>query len=300
MPKNRAAIIGYGNIGKFALEAINASPDFELGGIVELAQSDSGTAARHLGVPIVQDIEELTGIKVALLCLPSRLVPQAAARFLSLGINTVDGFDIHTEVADYQNKIRAAAQNNNAVAIISAGWDPGTDSMFRCIFDFMAPRGITYTNFGPGMSMGHSVAARDIPGVIDALAITIPQGSGIHKRLLYIEVKAGYDFAKIAADIKADSYFASDDTTIIKVDDVRSLIDMGHGVSMERKGVSGLTHNQLLNFNMRINNPALTAQIMVAAARASLRQKPGVYTVIEIPIIDFMPGEREAIIRKYV
>ena len=28
----------------------------------------------------------------------------------------------------------------------------------------MAPKGLTYTNFGPGMSMGHSVVARSKKG----------------------------------------------------------------------------------------------------------------------------------------
>jgi len=56
---------------------------------------------------------------------------------------------------------------------------------------------------------------------------------------------------------------------------------------MERKGVSGATHNQLFNFEMRINNPALTSQVLVAAARATFKQQPGAYTMIEVPIIRF-------------
>ena len=299
-PRIKAAIIGYGNIGKFALEAIKASPDFELGGIVRSARPNPKNETKHLGVPIVKDIRELKDIKVALLTLPTLLVPQAADEILAMGINTVDSYDFHGELADYKKKIDHTARKNNTVGVISAGWDPGTDSIIRCMFEFMAPQGITYTNFGPGMSMGHSVAARAIPGIKDALAITMPQGAGIHRRVVYIEIEEGYDFAKTAAELKADPYFSSDDTTVIQVDDINNLIDMGHGVSMERKGVSGLTHNQLMSFTMRINNPAVTAQIMVAAARASLKQKPGVYTMIEIPIIDYMAGDRDTIIRKYV
>ena len=82
------------------------------------------------------------------------------------------------------------------------------------------------------------------------------------------------------------------------VDDVDQLIDMGHGVSMERKGVSGATHNQHLNFEMRVNNPALTAQVMVCAARAALRMPPGAYTMPEIAPIDLLPGDREKWITK--
>ena len=44
---------------------------------------------------------------------------------------------------------------------------------------------------------------------------------------------------------------------------------------------------------MRINNPALTAQVLVCVARAAMRQQPGCYTMVEIPVIDLLPGDRE-------
>ena len=43
--------------------------------------------------------------------------------------------------------------------------DPGSDSVVRTLLEAIAPKGITYTNFGPGRSMGHSVAVRAIDGV---------------------------------------------------------------------------------------------------------------------------------------
>ena len=49
---------------------------------------------------------------------------------------------------------------------------------------------------------------------------------------------------------------------------------------------------------MRINNPALTAQVMVCAARAALRMAPGAYTMPEIAPIDLLPGDREKWITK--
>jgi len=163
-----------------------------------------------------------------------------------------------------------------------------------------APRGLTYTNFGPGMSMGHTVAVKAVEGVKDALSITIPMGTGIHRRMVYVEIFNEDEFSKISKLIKSDPYFMHDETHVIQVDDISQLKDMGHGVNMTRKGVSGTTDNQLFEFNMRINNPALTAQIMVSCGRATKRQKPGAYTMIEIPTIDLLPGSREAIIRRLV
>ena len=78
------------------------------------------------------------------------------------------------------------------------------------------------------------------------------------------------------------------------------LKDIGHGVNLVRKGVSGKTQHQLFEFNMHINNPALTAQVLVNVARAAMKQQPGCYTMIEIPVIDMLPGDREELIAHLV
>jgi diaminopimelate dehydrogenase len=192
------------------------------------------------------------------------------------------------------------AKKNNKVSIISAGWDPGIDSVIRGWFLAMAPKGITNTNYGPGMSMGHTCAVKAIAGVKNALSVTVPAGMGIHRRMVYVELEQGINFEQIETAIKADPYFVKDRTYVFEVSDVKSLIDVGHGVLMERKGVSGTTHNQMMKFEMRINNPALTAQVMVSAARAAVRQKPGCYTMIEIPVIDFLHGTLEDFVKKLV
>ena len=70
------------------------------------------------------------------------------------------------------------------------------------MLEAIAPKGITYTNFGPGMSMGHTVAVKAIEGVKAALSMTIPTGTGIHRRMVYIELKDGYEFDKVAAASK--------------------------------------------------------------------------------------------------
>ena len=69
---------------------------------------------------------------------------------------------------------------------------------------------------------------------------------------------------------------------------------------MTRKGASGETHNQRIEFNMSINNPALTGQVLVKVAHASLRQRPGCYTMIELPVVDMLPGSREETIKHLV
>lgn len=298
MKKFRAAIIGYGNIGHYVLNAILSSPDFEIAGVVRRDPNNIPNEIKQY--PVVKSVTELKDVDVAILCTPTRSVETYAKECLKAGINTVDSYDIHGGIVNLRKELDTVAKTNNTVAIISAGWDPGTDSMVRSMFEFMAPKGVTYTNFGPGMSMGHTVAVKAIKGVKAALSMTIPLGTGIHRRMVYIELENGSNFDEVAAAIKADDYFAHDETHITQVECVDDLIDMGHGVNMVRKGVSGSTQNQLLDFNMKINNPALTAQVLVASARATMKQKPGAYTMIEIPIIDYIYGKKEDLIKKLV
>ncbi|MBR0201050.1 MAG: diaminopimelate dehydrogenase [Bacteroidaceae bacterium] len=299
MKKIRVAVVGYGNIGKYAIEALQESPDMEIAGIVRRKGAE-GCPAEIAAYTVVKDIRELNDVDVAILATPTRSVEAYAKDILALGINTVDSFDIHTQIVDLRRSLDAAAKAGGAVSIISAGWDPGSDSIVRTLMESLAPKGISYTNFGPGRSMGHSVAVRAIAGVRDALSVTIPLGTGIHRRMVYVELEEGADFETVKAAILKDPYFVNDETHVTQVPCVKDLNDVGHGVNLVRKGVSGKTHNQLFEFNMKINNPALTAQVLVNVARASMRQQPGCYTMIEIPVIDFLPGDREEIVRHLV
>lgn len=292
MKKVRAAIVGYGNIGQYVLEALQAAPDFEIAGVVRRAGAENRPVELS-EYPVVKNIKELESVDVAILCTPTRSVETYAKDILALGIHTVDSFDIHTGIVNLRRTLDVVAKEHNTVSIISAGWDPGSDSIVRAMLEAIAPKGITYTNFGPGMSMGHTVAVKAIEGVKAALSMTIPTGTGIHRRMVYIELKEGYEFDEVASAIKADPYFVNDETHVKQVFSVDALLDMGHGVNLIRKGVSGKTQNQLFEFNMHINNPALTAQVLVCTARAAMRQQPGCYTMIEVPVIDLLPGDRE-------
>ena len=298
MKKIRAAIVVYGNIGRYVLEALEAAPDFEVAGVIRRNPND--VPAELKPFTVTDSITKLQDVDVAILATPTRKVEEYAKEILAMGINTVDSFDIHTGIADLRRSLDSVAKAHNAVSVISAGWDPGSDSVVRALLEAMVPKGITYTNFGPGMSMGHTVAVKAIEGVKAALSMTIPLGTGVHRRMVYIEVKEGYDFKQVAAAIKADDYFAHDETHVMQVECVDNLLDMGHGVNLVRKGVSGKTQNQLVEFDMKINNPALTGQILVSVARASMKQQPGAYTMIELPVIDMLYGDRESLIRRLV
>lgn len=296
----RIAVVGYGNIGKYAIQAIQAAPDLELAGVVRRSVG-SNLPPELVGTPVVTNIKELGQVDVALLCVPTRSVVSMAKELLAQGIHTVDSYDLHGDpLLGHRAQLGEVGKEHGAVAVLAAGWDPGTDSLVRALMELMAPQGLTFTNFGPGMSMGHSVAVKAIPGVVDALSMTIPKGSGVHRRQVYVQLETGVELAAISETIKADPYFAKDETHIYQVESIAELRDVGHGVLLERRGTSGQTANQQFSWEMRINNPALTSQVMVAGARASMKQLPGAYTLLEIPLVDYFSGSSDELIRRLV
>ncbi len=306
----KAAVIGLGNIGRYAVEALEAAPDFTCVGVVRRKES-LGTAPHDLrGVAEYASLADLEAVSgkpdVLLLCAPSRKIPEVAGDLLGKGYNTVDSFDIHDRIVETIGVLEAQAAKGGAVAVTAAGWDPGTDSAMRALFEAMVPVGTTFTNFGRGRSMGHSVAARALPGVADATSITIPLGGGRHSRLVYVVLEGGAAFEDVHAAIKADPYFAHDPLEVRQVtqEELPRVADASHGVLMESLGASGLTANQHLTFDMRIDNPALTAQVLVSSARAAVRLaqagRPGAYTLIDVPPVLLLPGERMANIGRLV
>ena len=299
MKKIRAAVVGYGNIGHYSVQALEAAPDFEIAGIVR-RQGDKDKPAELAAYEVVDDIAKLKDVDVAILATPTRTCPDIAEKIVALGINTVDSFDIHTSILDYRTRQMENCKKAGRVSVISAGWAPGSDSIVRVLLDSLAPKGLSYTNFGPGMSMGHSVVARSKKGVKNALSMTIPLGEGIHRRMVYVELEDGYTVEQVYDELKADDYFAHDELHVFAVKSVDEVRDMGHGVHMTRKGVSGKTQNQRFSFDMSINNPALTGQVLVNVARASMRLQPGCYTMPEIPVIDMLPGTREEVVATLV
>ena len=58
MKKIRAAVVGYGNIGHYSVQALEAAPDFEIAGIVR-RQGDKDKPAELAAYDVVDDIAKL-------------------------------------------------------------------------------------------------------------------------------------------------------------------------------------------------------------------------------------------------
>ena len=131
MEKIKVAVVGYGNIGAFAVEAVQAAPDMDLVGVVRRASSVGNSLPAGLAnVKVVSDIDDLGKVDVAILCGPTRSIPEVAKKMVEKGICTVDSFDIHGDsLWELHEMLDEACKKNNVASVISAGWDPGSDSV---------------------------------------------------------------------------------------------------------------------------------------------------------------------------
>ena len=294
----RAVVVGYGRIGRLVVHALRLAPDLQLAGIVSRRSSEVGKAVAD--VPVVSDVELLTSRPdVAILCVPAAVVDDTAHRLLSAGIRTVDACDTHGDAAIVRlNVLDRLAKENASAAIVAAGIDPGINTVIRALMEIWAPTGITYGNFGPGMAMAHTEFAKSHPGVSDALVVTRPVELGKNTRDVYVQLTDGADFAEVQASIAEDQRFAGSYLQFFCVPDVASLADTGHRARIFRKGSASGVDNQVLSFDARFSFPPSVAQVLVGAARAVSRLSPGVYTLLDIPLVYLLPGSRERVVRR--
>ncbi len=292
MQKISVAIIGWGNVGRGCKRAIKECSDMMLAGVVRRPVSLGKIEPELEDTNVVADISKLDRVDVALLCIPSREVPERIKLYHGLGIATVDSFDEHERLVALKREADISAKAHKTVSVMGAGWDPGTDSVVRALMRIVSISGHTTTTFGGdkgGRSMGHTALVKTIPGVKNAVALTFANGRGHHKRKVYVELLPQADLEAITQAIKADPYFRADPTEVLAVKDINKFNTLNHSVSLER---TGMQVNQ--NYVLAGVNPEFTANVMVSAARACITAKEqnayGAYTLLERPLIDFLPG----------
>ena len=280
----KIAIIGAGNVGVAAAKAVLESSDMELCGFVRRKAEQVLGFENFPAAKSIFDLPEKP--EGAIITVPSRLVESIEKELLENGIYTADCFDIHEELLDMRQRLDVFAKKGNVSCVIGAGWDPGLDSVIRTLMFSAFPKGKIYTNFGPGMSMGHSAAVKSIEGVLNAVSVTSPLGKGKHARKIYVLPEENADKQAIEHAILSDKYFEHDECSIEFVKDISPFFNTKHGTLIEN-----IYENQKIEFGMKIDNPTLTGKMLASAMRAAFLQKTGAYFMPEIAPVDFCEGK---------
>ncbi len=292
----RIGILGYGNLGKGIECAIKQNEDMELKAVFTRRAPESVKILTP-DVPVysINNIEEHKDeIDVLILCggsatdLPVQ-TPEYAKYF-----NVVDSFDTHARIPEHFANVDKEAKASGHIAIISCGWDPGMFSLNRLYAGSILPVGNDYTFWGKGVSQGHSDAIRRIEGVLDGKQYTIPVEAALtsvrnsenpelttrqkHTRECFVVAKEDADKTRIEAEIKnMPNYFADYDTTVHfiskeELDERHSGIP--HGGFVFRTGNTGWDNEfkNVIEYSLKLDsNPAFTASVIVAYARAAFK-----------------------------
>ena len=309
MEKIKVGIVGYGNLGRGAIKAIQETSDMEL--VAVFSRRDPETLA--IDAPDVKAVHISDAdnyqdkIDVMILCGGSATdLPEQGPQFAKL-FNTVDSFDTHAKIPEYYQSVNEAASKHEKTAIISVGWDPGLFSINRVLADAILPNGENYTFWGKGLSQGHSDAIRRVKGVKNGVQYTIPIEKAIesvrkgenpqlttgekHRRVCYVVAEEGADKEAIEQEIKTmPNYFADYDTEVHFITEEELKRDHSkapHGGFVIRSGKTGDNNKQVYEFSLKLDsNPEFTASVLVAYARAAYRlnkeKQYGAKTVFDI------------------
>jgi len=304
------AVVGYGNLGRGVCAAIARNKDMKLAAVYSRRPDAVKDAVG--GVPVLDSGKPVKpkGVKidVAVLCGGSKDdTPVQGPAFIDL-FCTVDSFDTHADIPVHFGKMDAIARGRGNVAIISAGWDPGIFSLERVLGDAFLPGGKGYTFWGPGVSQGHSDAARRVKGVLDARQYTRPVAAALekvrggatkdftkremHTRHAYVVAEKSADRERIRHEIVSmPNYYSDYDTEVIfisKAEMAKSHSSYPHGGFVLTTGVTGEGNREITEYRCQLtSNPEFTGSVLVACARAACRMKgmgwKGAYTMLDVP-----------------
>jgi len=321
----KAAIYGYGNLGRGVERIIAMSQDIELVAVFTRRAPESiAIDTPNAKVVSADEILDWKGkIDVLFLCGGSATDLPEMTPALAEHFNVVDSFDNHGSIPTHMAAVDAAARKGGTTALISCGWDPGMFSLNRLYASCLLPQGETYTFWGRGVSQGHSDAIRRVEGVVDARQYTVPIDDAMervrngefptlttrekHTRECYVVAEEGADLERIRHDIVTmPAYFEPYDTTVhfITMEEMRrDHMDLPHGGSVIRTGRTGKNgeNNQVIEYRLTLgSNPEFTGSALVAFGRAVYRMANrgdvGCKTVFDIAPVDLAVESREELV----
>jgi diaminopimelate dehydrogenase len=282
----RLAIVGVGRLGRACVEAIRLSHDVLVAAFVRRpASSLEGLPHDLHHIPVVTRLDGTKDVDGALICVPTNAVVETAAQILGHVTPIVECATLHGDAFHaHQEALRRLANRHQTPVIVGAGWDPGALSVFRTWLALLTPGGTTETTHRPGVSLHHMAMVQGVVGVKDALCTERRAPDGTVQRYVYVELEAGTNVDDVADAIRRDPLFLGEETQVFHVENLASLEQEGRGVVLDRRGSAGRLGHQHFVLEGRFDETVMTAQVMVAAARALPGLQPGAYHLGEIPL----------------
>lgn len=286
MKRMHLGIVGFGSLGRACARAVMGDEQLTLSGIVRRTEkAGEALPAPFTQTPTASHISELGPVDGALVCVPTEHATGVARELLQAGVPVVECASLHGDAfGEHKRELDREASHYKVPAIVGAGWDPGALSVFRGLFALLTPHGHTETSRRPGVNLHHTTVAAALAGVREALSTELRDAAGKRQRYVYVELEEGADPQLVERAIRNDPLFAGEETLVFTVDSVAGLEEEGHGVLMERWGNAAGKAHQLFLLEARYSEPALSAQVMVSAAKALNGHGHRAYSLFDLPL----------------
>ncbi len=313
----RIAIVGFGNLGRGVLRATERCDDIEVVAIFTRRPQEVCVQTQNIPIFHYEKIFEegmKKSIDVAILCGGSKndipiQGPQIAEHY-----NAVCSYDIHEDIFGYGMKVHRIAGKNKKTYMLANGFDPGFNSLFRTIGDAVLPGSKIYTFYGPGVSLGHSNAAKTVVGVKNAKSYTLPVEESVERikagetpdlskretiwRKVFVAPEDDVDKDEIRREItempgQFDEYYT--EVHFISEEEMEKNHSASpHGGFVLISGTTGDGNRQIMEFKLTLgSNPEFTGSVLVAYARAAhemnLSGTFGAYVASQVPLALISP-----------
>jgi diaminopimelate dehydrogenase len=278
MARLRLSVLGFGRLGRACTQAILETPDIELAGVVRRPASAGKLPPPFAHVEVTTHVRDLGSSNGVLLCVSPYAATAAARDALQCRLPLVECAILEGDALKaHYDAIGRAASLHRVAAVVGAGWDPGMLPLLRHAFEVLVPQGHTVVTDRPGVSLHHTEAAKNIPGVEGALATESRDAEGRATRYVYAQLAKGTDPARVQAALEADPLFAGERTLFFPVASIAALEGEGRGILLERRGTARAGAHQNLLLEARFDVATFTARVMVDAARRLPALRPGMH-----------------------
>lgn len=279
----KVCIIGWGNISRYVKYSIENSNEFELVGVVRRKKSINNIDFELNNIKVVDDIQKLGDIDIAVLCVPEKNIEILTDELISKKISCINCCDDEKISYEYMyNRFNELALENKINIFHSFGFNNGLKEIIKKTIDFMTDTGVSYENIGPGVDMKYSSVVRNINGVKNALVFVEPLSMFKHSIKIYVELNGEVDFIEIRKKILSETEFKYENVDIELVDNVSKYFSMNMKYNYTKVGTSSKALNQNINFNMNVNMSGLIANILINGMKKMDKYSGGVYNIKDI------------------
>lgn len=282
----KIGVVGYGNLGKAVTKVIQNFDDMKLVCVFSRRDIRSCGDLKFEKMERIKDYKNK--IDVMIMCGGSATDLMTQSPQVLQDFCIVDSFDTHAKIWKHYETLNRVGKQNNKLAILSVGWDPGLFSVMRLMFSSLSNKAKIFTFWGKGISQGHSDAIRRLDGVLDARQYTIPNkkllkkvrcgkvdeldGKHMHTRECFVALKKGVLKNKVEKAIKTmPHYFEGYKTKVHFVSEEK--INKQHNKLFHGGNVIGFFdsygNKSLMEFSLKLDsNPDFTASVLLCYARA--------------------------------